>query len=184
MLHDPLCNAHGWMSHVFVHEAAHAVAAIDRSIEFSHIEVLTPAQWTQDHPDGAAVGGLHLAPPPSLWVLPDPVKALEMVLAGFLAEEGVYQHHISEGYRGDLRIWRLGAGLANGQTKTSIEEVLGCSMADLLASTRTWLVEAFPRIRRVAVALAGADENSVLAVIDYGTGPWSMTYDEVRALIS
>jgi len=107
-----------------------------------------------------------------------------MVLAGSLAEEGVYQHHLAEGFRGDLRIWRLGAGLTDGQTQVSIEKVLGCSIADVQASTRVWLVEALPRIRRVVVALAGVDQKATLSVIDYGTGPWSLTYDEVRELIS
>ena len=83
---DAICPVHGWMSHVFLHEAAHAVAAIDRDIEFRHVTITTPAGWTKDHPDGIALGGLYLDPPASRWVESQPLKAYEMVLAGSLAE--------------------------------------------------------------------------------------------------
>lgn len=155
--------------------SAHAVASIDREIEFSHIEIRTPEQWAQGHPDGAAAGGLHLAPPPSSWVLPDPVNALEMALAGSLAEEVVYGHYLKEGYVGDLRIWRMGAGRPDAQTQDSIESVLGCRFADVVSTTRSWLAEAFPSIRLVASALAEVDSSASVSLIDYDDGPWSLT---------
>ena len=137
---DAICPVHGWMSHVFLHEAAHAVAAIDRDIEFRHVTITTPAGWTKDHPDGIALGGLYLDPPASRWVESQPLKAYEMVLAGSLAEREALGHWLPEGYAGDLRIFRLGAGLLEATAQEALEQLLGKSIRDVIESVKNWIV--------------------------------------------
>lgn len=61
-----------------MHEAAHVVAAIDRDIRFNHVAISTPSEWTQNHPSETAIGGMHIDPPPSRWVLPDPLAASKL----------------------------------------------------------------------------------------------------------
>jgi hypothetical protein len=58
-----ICVEHGWMSHTFLHEAAHAVMAIDRGIPFERIAVGTPEYFDTFHPDGQVAGGLYVTPP-------------------------------------------------------------------------------------------------------------------------
>ncbi|MFZ1374347.1 hypothetical protein [Nostocoides sp.] len=181
---DAICPVHGWMSHVFLHEAAHAVAAIDRDIEFRHVTITTPAGWTKDHPDGIALGGLYLDPPASRWVESQPLKAYEMVLAGSLAEREALGHWLPEGYAGDLRIFRLGAGLLEATAQEALEQLLGKSIRDVIESVKNWIVAEYRRIRVVVEALAGVSSGTQPTRLDYASGPWSLSYAQVVELVT
>jgi hypothetical protein len=125
---------------------------------------------------------VHLKPPPSTWVVPDPAAALEFVLAGALAEEGAYGHYAPGSFVGDLRIWRQGVGLLETQTTESFEAAAGVTVEDAKRHTKTWLVDAYPRIKAVVAALAGTQPGRTRSVVTFKSGPWSLTYQEVREL--
>lgn len=184
---DPFCEAHGWMGHVFVHEAAHAVAALDRGIPFRFVEIASPAEWSQRLDSGGlTAGGVHMYEPTSEWVDPNPRYVAEMCVAGYLAEDAAFQHHLANSWSGDAKM--LGVALrgdseapeSRDEAMSAAVDRMGAPMAEILQSTREWIVEAFPRIRAVAQGLSGQGISTLSkTLIEYNTGPWSLTYDEV-----
>jgi len=181
---DPFCKTHGWMSHVFLHEAAHTVAAIERGIDFTHVEVPVPAMWEANHSGELMLGGVNLVAPPSWTTSADANAGLEMALAGIVAEKGGWGHWLDGGYIGDMRMWARGAGVAGDSISAiqeELERVLGCSLADVMRRTETWVVEAYPRIANVSNALAGRTSNDTPGRMDYANGPWRLSADEAKA---
>lgn len=173
-----VCVTHGWMSHAFVHEAAHAVMAVDRGIPFIRIVVNAPENFDDSHSGGQIAGGLHVAPPPSTWVSPDPYAAFEMIIAGKVAEVGAFGHHLEGSWLGDLQIWLTGAELPEN-SKEEIERALGKTIAQVKHDVGVHLQEQFPRVKRVIDHLSGVAVTSAPVLLGYEAGPWSMEYDEV-----
>ena len=107
-----------------------------------------------------------------------------MLIAGSLAEEVVLGHHLELGYIGDLRVFRLGVGLLEASTQMELEEVLGQPHREVILAVQGWLASAYPRIRRVTEALVGRSNEQHPLLIKYDAGPWTLTYDEVVALVA
>jgi hypothetical protein len=108
---------------------------------------------------------------------------LEMVLAGKVVEDGALGHHLEGGYAGDLRVWLAGSGLERPD-KEAIESLLGTSVAQVEEDVRIHLTAEYPRVRRLTAALSGQEPSSRPRLLSYDEGPWSMTYDEVVAVLS
>lgn len=180
-MYDFLCAEHGGLGHVFVHEAAHAVAAVQRRIAFTEVRILPPEQWVSAH-DGLTLGGVSTTAEPQSWVQADPVGSMEFVLAGAITERGSYGHCLEGAYTGDLAIWRIGAGITGANQLQRIEELLGCSLTSVTSDVKRWAVANWPSIRRVAGRLAGVDDLSEAVVLEF-RDDWRLTQDDVRALV-
>ena len=124
-----------------------------------------------------------MASTPASWVMIDPAAALEFVLAGSLAEKGSLGHCLKEGWAGDLRIWRLGVGATGSLTPELFERYAGVTRVEVRQRTEAWIRQAYPRIKVLLRALAGMEDGRNAALVDFGTGPWVLTYDEVQTLV-
>ncbi len=107
---------------------------------------------------------------------------MEMALAGALAERGALGHSLNQSYAGDMGLWAHGAGV-QGNNQATVQAALGAPLSEVIEATKQWLDDAYPRIKDVANAFTGKS-GSTIQVIDYDSGPWSLTYDEVVALAS
>ena len=133
---DEYCSIHGWQSHAFIHEAAHAVAALDRGIPFDGVFIQSRAGWVQRNISDTMLGGVEIDPDPRVWLLPDPIAALEVILAGSLAEKLSLEHTLEGSYIGDIEVWRRNLGRTAELTSEELDELSGGSFVDVSARTR------------------------------------------------
>jgi hypothetical protein len=114
ILDETTCPAHGFLSHLVTHEAAHAVFAVDLGIDFLDVTIEPPQHalmQLREPGDQTALGGVRMAvEDPAVWVLSRPHESLEFVLAGSWAELVYLNHCLDGGHQGDLEIWRRGMG--------------------------------------------------------------------------
>jgi hypothetical protein len=171
------------MSHVFIHEAAHAVAAVDRGIRFTRVTILPPDSWVRQTGEGAMPGGVVMQEPdPSAWVAPHPVKALEFVLAGSVAEDRSLGHCLPESYRGDLRVWRIGVGAMGNLDRSDLDNLAGGSCCVVNYRTRIWVAENWSRIKAVVCGLAGIETVSQVTFLEF-SDDWALSESEVIDLV-
>lgn len=183
-LGDPLCWGHGWLTHAFVHEAGHCVAALDRGIPFERVFIHTRERWTRNNADERMLGGVVMhSDDPKTWVMPDPVSALEYVLAGSLSEDAVLGDFIKEGYYGDQRVWRIALGVADGVAIDRIDELAGGSLAAVVERMRSWTAANKERIANLAAALAAVTDVDEIIYLGSNAGPWSLEASQVAALV-
>jgi hypothetical protein len=179
---DDICPEHGWLSHIFVHEAAHAVAALDRGIRFTTVTILSPASWVCLPGRDAMAGGVTLIEPhPATWVPRHPVHALEFVLAGAVAEDQALGHFLPGSYDGDLKLWRIGMGATGELDQSELDELAGGSLAAVKRDTATWVTANWQRIRAVVCGLAGIESLSEVTTMELGAD-WTLSESQVATL--
>jgi len=181
---DYVCPTHGWVPHVFIHEAAHATAAIDHDIPFSDVTIYAPSQRTSRHDGATALGGVNVGLDPMTWLHPDPVAALEFVMAGSAAEDIIFGDMVADGFRGDLEMWRKGMGETGELSPSRLDELAGGSFAATGQRVRTWVTQNRGRIMAVAARLAGVEDLSRPTLILGENGPWTLTRAEVRRAVA
>jgi hypothetical protein len=91
-------------------------------------------------------------------VTPNPVGALEFVLAGSLSEGSVLGDYVKGGFVGDQKVWRQGLGATGELTREDLDELAGGSLGTVIERVREWAAMNRPRIVNVAAKLAGADD--------------------------
>ena len=153
-----ICPAHGWMSHTFLHEAAHAVMAIHRGLPFIRISVGTPEYFEPIHAGREVAGGLHVPQPISDWVQKDPLGSYEMMIAGKVIEDAALSHHLEGGWHGDLALWCMGMGMTE-YSKEVVEETLGKRIAEVEADVRNHLAAQYARAKAIVAALSGVRQG-------------------------
>ena len=180
---DLLCPRHGGLSHVFVHECSHAVVAVQRQIRFTEVRILPPAEWVAIHRDSHMAGGVWLVESdPTAWVPNDPAGALEFALAGSMAEQVYYGHHLNGSHEGDFNIWRRGVGLVDSTAPDEINAALDRPFHDVIAATRASVIDNQAAIRRLMTALAKIEDDARLATLSYDEA-WVLTEAEVIELV-
>lgn len=177
--YDLACPVHG-LWHACFHEAGHAVAAIDGGIAFKHVAIL-PADQRVEYRGGLITGGVWLVEEsPSTWVRSEPVAALRFCLAGSLTEEAILGHSLTDGYLGDVDIWRRGAGLIGANLISEMEAMLGRPLHSVVEETRLWVTGRSQAIRNVVAAMTGIADGPFSRVELWQCR--SMSEAEVRTL--
>lgn len=165
-------STHGLDRHVCVHEAGHAVAAIDNAIPFRAVVFYGDADAPQFMAGLAkAAAAIDPGPDPAAWVLPDPLGSLRFVLGGVAAEHAVLGDSIPGGWVQDVKVWRRGSGALETLTEEDLAEFLGRPMLEVWRESGEWAVANATRIEAVAAALAGHEP------------PWEMTQQQVRDVL-
>lgn len=169
---ESACSTHGLDRHVCVHEAGHAVAAIDNDIPFRAVVFYGDADAPRFMAGLAkAAAAIDAGPDPATWVLPDLLGSLRFVMGGVAAEFAVLGDAIPGGWDEDLKVWRRGSGRTGQQTEEDLTELIGKPMQEAWKECAEWADANASRIEVVAAALAGLEP------------PWEMTQQQVRELL-
>lgn len=156
---DAICPRHGGLTHIALHEAAHAVAAVGLGVRFTTIELFSPRSWDLTAERG--MGGVVRVMPSPDWMPERPREGLEFALSGSVAEDLVLGHALDDSHSGDLDHWRVGVGLIEGipidEVAAEIERLTGEPFVDTIERTRSWVRENLSRITRVMAALTGLE---------------------------
>lgn len=167
------CSKHGLDRHVCVHEAGHAVAAIDNRIAFravvSHADGQVPVlRGGISH----AAASIELGRDPRAAVKPDPVAGFLFAMAGVAAEHAVLGDSIEGGYDEDFRFWRVGTGTTAADAHPALESILGQSVINAWSECLAWAEENLSRIETLAAALGALEK------------PWEMTQQQVTEVLA
>lgn len=120
---DGSCNNQR-IHHVMVHEAGHAIFALRRGIPFVDVQVYPPKQVNDQlgANNWAHAGGLQLVEAdPTKWMPEDPDAALDMLLAGTLAERFLLACYLDRAYEGDQTMWAQGVGTNRKEAAALLE---------------------------------------------------------------
>jgi hypothetical protein len=161
---EDVCAHHGLMAHLYVHEAALALAAVEHDIPFTAVTVTIPT--TADEVLQVALTGVEVSAPFG-WMRSTPLAALEFVLAGSLAEEAEWGDTLPNSLAVDVERWRQGVGLPEDYTEADVTTAIGEPLPEVINRARGRARANRDRVLVLALALA-----------DAGT----MTSEEVRAL--
>lgn len=170
---DSDCPRHGLDRHVQIHEAGHAVAAIDNEIDFRAVvsyDDLTAPRYLEGLAQAAAA--IDLGPDPSEWALPNRLASFRFIMAGVAAEMAVLGDSIRDAWREDVNVWRRGIGETGEQTADAIAEYLGKPMMDAWNDCLEWADQNVERIEAVAEALAMQSK------------PWEVSRAEVEEILA
>lgn len=166
------CSTHGLERHVCVHEAGHAVAAIDHGIDFRAVVSYNDTSAPR-FMDGLyhAAAALDMSRTPQEVVEPDPRGAFRFTLAGVAAERAVLGDYIPEGWDQDFRFWRTGSGTTHENAQEAIEAILGKGIMEFWEETYEWAERNAARIEAVADVLGQQEE------------PWEILREQVEAIL-
>ncbi|MFJ4228424.1 hypothetical protein ACIPYV_12760 [Paenarthrobacter nicotinovorans] len=109
---DGSCIYHE-MHHVMLHEAAHAVFAIRRGVPFVELTVLPPKFVNRQLLENGQAHAGWLQPindDPAQWIPQVAEEALDMLVAGALAERFFFDCYLEKSYLGDMQLWSAGMG--------------------------------------------------------------------------
>lgn len=157
---------HGSRVHVAVHEAAHALAAIERCIPMVDVVVFPAPRHVKD--DRYMAGRVELDES-RRWRDTAALPLLEFCLAGVSAERAVLGHEVRGGWKGDLTMWRSTVGMVEACSVADYEHLLGVSVTDVVGRMRAWAIERSGSIEAIAARLLGGDslsETTVRALVD------------------
>jgi hypothetical protein len=126
-----LCREHGWLAHASVHEAAHAVFAVDLEIPFTSVRLSSPERVWQSLQSGGEVpaGGVHLDGDARDHYPGRDEEALDFSLSGSRAEDRALGHCLDRGFSGDMEVWRRGTGRFDAQDPAELTPMLRASVA-------------------------------------------------------
>jgi hypothetical protein len=174
------CARHGWLSHAAVHEAAHAVFAVDHDFPFVSVSILSPEQLRAafGSNDKAVAGGVLLAAPARELFQGRADDALDFCLAGGRAETGTFGHQAPGSLQGDLRLWVIGTGRSEVPDAVDAAEMRDASFGRLDA----WLTHRSGSVLDLARALTSGVEIDAAGRYD-DFEPITMTAAEVRAVL-
>jgi hypothetical protein len=171
------CN-NQWIHHVMVHEAGHAIFALRRGISFVDVQVYPPKQVNDQlgANSWAHAGGLQLVEAdPTKWIPEDPDAALDVLMAGTLAERFFFACYLDGAYEGDQAIWAQGMGT----DRQEAGERLGSSMP------RVWMEmnHCLEQIQTVVLEF----QRQLMVQQDEGAGftyPLVLTEDAILSLMT
>lgn len=179
-----ICQQHGWLGHLGIHEAGHATAAILLDFEFVEVFIKPGNHIYEQMVLGKQIVGAGVQMPteqPAEWVGPRPEDALVYLLAGSISEKELSGHWLPGGYQGDIEMWRRGTGRSEGQNKEQVEE-LKPLMKEGIERAQKLVGENRAAILRVyGLMLERVPNNG-----HHHTGfdePLILSYDEVRAAV-
>lgn len=166
------CPKHGLDRHVCVHEAGHAVAAIDNNVPFRAVVFYDDADAPRFMAGlGQAAAAVDTGPDASAWVLPDPLGSLRFVMGGVAAEMVVLGDSIPGGWSEDIKVWRRGSCRTDQQSEDELAQYIGMPMTQAWQECLDWAEANVPRIEAVADALAGHEP------------PWKISGADVKAIL-
>jgi hypothetical protein len=159
------CDAHGLDRHVLIHEAGHAVAAIDHGIQFRAIVLygVEGGPTLSGELQQAAAGVDMMSDDPADWVLPDTLAALRFVLAGALSETAILGHAIEASGDEDIILWRRPITGGAVMAPEDLNSHAGGDFNALIDEVDDWAASNAGRIERVASRLAELEAPAELA---------------------
>ncbi|WP_139206795.1 hypothetical protein [Geodermatophilus poikilotrophus] len=167
------CSGQDLEWHGYIHEAAHAVAAVDNDIRFECIYLYAEGAGPSVNGGLSRVTAEAKMPSedPATWVLPDTATSFRFCAAGTLAEEQLIGHGMYGAYDKDVEYWLKGAGRLGAITAAEFHALIGGSADDVAASIMAWASCNEERIERLAAHLATLSR------------PTEVSYDEVVSLV-
>lgn len=175
-----LCRQHGWLAHASVHEAAHAVFALDLEIPFTSVRLSSPESVWRSLQSGGEVpaGGVHLDGDARDHFPGRDADALDFCLSGSRAEEQAHGHCLHRGFSGDMDVWRRGTGRFDAQDPAELMPMLTASVArvDVRLPERSDAVLAVAEALRSSAGAGNPDDPTDL-------GAMMLTVAEVRAVL-
>lgn len=171
---DEHCLDHGRVLDALIHEAGHAVLGNLHGITYDTVSV--PKELGAVDPKfGAPVGGgLNMGRIPETWVPGNPVRALEMLLAGRAAERVLLGHDLPQSYAGDATVWGWGMRAHPDVAKGGGERAAIAALGETLQS----IVE-----RTSAIIETHSDKVITIAHAIFAAREWTLTNAEVIALL-
>ena len=152
------CNEHGWRSHISIHEAGHAVAAIVLYFEFVEVFINPCGDIIEEMSKGllTEAGGVTMVAKTKDWVSSRPEDALVFLLCGAVAEKLFFGHALDQSSLGDLQVYRHGLGLTEETTREWVQQKLE------MALPRAWKLirENEDKVRRIFDLLVEAIYSS------------------------
>ena len=167
------CERHGLDRHLYIHEAGHAVAAIDQRIPFGQVTIYDENGGPQFGDDlfHAAAAIEMLSNDPTTWVPTDSVASLRFILAGAMTETALLGHAIEDGYKEEFNLWRRGLRKTDAMTPSELDQQAGGNFLAELDRVEGWARENSERIKRLAARLAEL------------TRPGCISYEDVVTLL-